>query len=78
MNFLVVVLAKMSPKAKEDVMGWYCLATFTTSALLFGLKQLLLRDSANSRISKAAEYVKPVEVRELCFPTNDGIELLPT
>lgn len=46
----------------EFVMGMYCLVTFTTSGLLFGFRKLLLLDSANSRLSKAAEYVRPIEV----------------
>ena len=46
----------------EFVMGMYCLVTFTTSGLLFGFRKLLLMDSANSRLSKAAEYVRPIEV----------------
>lgn len=48
--------------SKEFVMGLYCLVTFTTSGLLFGFRKLLLVDSANSRLSKAAEYVRPIEV----------------
>lgn len=46
----------------EFVMVIYCLVTFTASGLLFGFKKLLLLDSANSRLSKAAEYVRPIEV----------------
>ena len=46
----------------EFVMGMYCLVTFTTPGLLFGFRKLLLMDSANSRLSKAAEYVRPIEV----------------
>ena len=46
----------------ELVMGVYCLVTFTASGLLFGFRKLLLLDSANSRLSKAAEYVRPIEV----------------
>lgn len=52
-----------NPDAKIDVMKWYCGVTFTASALCFGLRYLLLRDSAYTRLSKAAEYVRPVEVR---------------
>lgn len=44
------------------VMGCYCGVTFGLSAVAFGLKELLLRDAANSRLSKAEEYVRPVEV----------------
>ena len=51
-----------NPRAKEDVMGWYCLATFSASALFFVLRRLLLMDSTHNRLSKAAEYVPPVEV----------------
>lgn len=48
--------------AKEDVMGWYCLVTFASASVLFCIRQLLLKDASNSRISKAAEYVPAVEV----------------
>ncbi|CAN0416333.1 unnamed protein product [Pylaiella littoralis] len=48
--------------AKEDVMGWYCLVTFASASVLFCIRQLLLKDASNSRISKAAEYVPAVEI----------------
>lgn len=48
--------------AKEDVMGLYCFGTFLGASVLFGVRQLLLKDAAHSRISKAAEYVPVVEV----------------
>ncbi|CAM9139902.1 unnamed protein product [Laminaria digitata] len=51
----------------EFVMGMYCLVTFTTSGLLFGFRKLLLLDSANSRLSKAAEYVRPIEIAAWVF-----------
>lgn len=50
---------------EDEVMGWYCLATFSSALALFGIRHLLLRDASNSRISKAADYVPVVEVRVL-------------
>lgn len=43
-------------------MGLYCFGTFLGASVLFGVRQLLLKDAAHSRISKAAEYVPAVEV----------------
>lgn len=43
-------------------MVWYCGVTFTFAAAAFVLKHLLLRDAARSRLSKAEEFVAPVEV----------------
>lgn len=48
---------------EELVMACYCGVTFGLSAIAFGLRYLLLRDAARSRLSKAEEYVPPVEVR---------------
>lgn len=50
---------------EDEVMAWYCFATFSTAATLFGVRHLLLRDASNSRISKAADYAPVVEVRVL-------------
>lgn len=47
----------------EVIMLSYCAVTFGLSALLFILRKLLLRDAANSRVSRAEEYVRPVEVK---------------
>lgn len=51
--------------ASEDefIMLSYCGATFGLSVLLFVLRKLLVRDAANSRLSRAQEYVRPVEVQ---------------
>lgn len=43
-------------------MGAYCLVTFFSASILFGVKHLLLRDATFSRLSKAADYVPAVEV----------------
>lgn len=61
--------------AKEDVMGWYGLVTFVSASVLFGIRQLLLKDASNSRISKAAEYVPAVEVRALLSKLLTGLFL---
>lgn len=50
---------------EDEVMAWYCFATFSSACSLFGIRHLLLRDASNSRISKAADYVPVVEVRML-------------
>lgn len=55
----------VSDATKREVMGGYGVITFGMAFLLFGIRQLLLRDAAHSRISKAAEYVPVVEVRVL-------------
>ncbi|CAM9482436.1 unnamed protein product [Discosporangium mesarthrocarpum] len=44
------------------VMEWYCAVTVLMASLCFLFRALLLLDAANSRISKAAIYVGPVEV----------------
>ncbi|CAM9259965.1 unnamed protein product [Choristocarpus tenellus] len=50
-----------------SVMAWYCGVTMLMSSLCFLLRALLLADAANSRISKASFYVKPVEVAAWVF-----------
>jgi len=56
----------VSDATKREWMGGYGLITFGMALLLFGIRYLLLRDAAHSRISKAAEYVPVVEVRVPC------------
>lgn len=57
-------LCNQSERMVEDevIMISYCMVTFGLSALLFILRNLLLQDAANSRVSRAEEYVRPVEV----------------
>lgn len=65
----------------------YCAVTFGLATLAFGLRYLLLQDAAKSRLSKAQEYVPPVEVSNASsslrfiwrlMVENDGFTFVPS